>query len=143
MENLIQAGEFYYHPLTRVPPKPHRMTMNAEGELIEEPDPAPKLAFRASLSPDDIVSYYYRSTGTCSTAYLRRDCGSVKYLVKTFGLDKTLFAIDAMIADYMEGDDREAHVPDLIGASNYVAYAEDRMGEVALINRQYGISCGA
>lgn len=139
-DNLIKPGEFYYHPLTRIPPKKHRMMINAEGELVEEPQGAPKLAFRASLVPKDVIDYYYSSVGLKSSTHAARDMGSVKYLARTFGLDKTLFAIDAVINDHNDGEDRSGHPPDLIRASDYMSEAEDRIGEVAVIARQYQVN---
>jgi len=144
-DNLLQADRdgkpaFYYHPLTRVPLRPHRMTINmATGELIDEPQPAPKLTFRDSLTARDVVNYYYTAVGNVNAAYVKRDEGSVKYLVRSFGLDKALFAIDALVNEYTDGERRERHAPDLIRASDYLSEAEDRMGEVAAIARQYHV----
>ena len=139
-DNLIKSGEFYFHPLTRIPPARHRMGMTPEGELVEEPQEAPKLAFRASLIPREVVEYYYESVALKSTSHMNRDMGSVKYLARTFGLDKTLFAIDAVINDHNDGEDRTGHPPDLIKASDYMTEAEDRIGEVSVIARQYQVN---
>jgi len=139
-ENLISPNSHYYHPLTHVRPKPHCMTMDAEGNIVELPDEAPKLAFLPSLTDEDVTNYYYQSTGWENRSAIKRDAGSVRYLVRMLGTDVALFAIDALINEYVAGDDRGTHIPDLIKASDYASWAEDRLGVVKQIARQYGVN---
>lgn len=139
-ENLISQNSHYYHPLTKVPPAPHRMTINADGDVVELPDDSPKLAFLSCLTDEDVAKYYYQQTGHQNLSMIRRDAGSVRYLVRMLGTDVALFAIDALINEYVSGEDRGQHAPDLIKASGYANYAEDRLGIVKQIARQYGVN---
>jgi hypothetical protein len=98
-----------------------------------------KLEFKDELTTSEVVDYYYTSTGIKSMIGIPKDGGGVKYLVKQLGLDVTLFAIDALIDDYMEADNRPANPPDLIKASDYAQQGLDRLGRVKQTAIEYGI----
>jgi hypothetical protein len=137
-KNLLQEGRTYLHPLTRKIKRHERVTLTPSGEIVELPGDGYETA--VSLTDADIVRYYYESLRKPNVeAFMPRDSGAVRYLVNQFGLDATLFAIDALITEHKEGEHRRLVCPDLLEASNYVEVGQIRAGEVRTIARQYGL----
>jgi hypothetical protein len=135
-ENLINANLQYLHPatkeFTRMP-----LAIEEDGEIKYGRPPEVKL--RTTLFPEDVVRYYYEQVGINSMINLKRDIGAIQYLIKGVGLDLTLFAIDAMVTEYYESEDRGAIPPMILKANGYLNEASIRMAEVRAIGRQHGI----
>lgn len=90
------------------------------------------------LSPEEIVEYYYKHCGVTEHHNLRRDVGAVLFVIRSLGLDLTLFAIDCLISDYHEGEER-GEPPDIIKATDFAKEASVRRYQCELVWKQYGL----
>ena len=143
MENLLEPDTFYYHPLTRKPCPARRLIQWPDGEITELENNF-TLEFRVSLSPEDIVKYYYQSVGIEGHLIkMSKDIGAIKYLIKQVGLDLALFSLDALVNNFVNADDRPSTPPDLVTAYNFVQFGIDQLGRVQQVATQYGVDKNA
>jgi hypothetical protein len=103
--NLMDPDTFYYHNelrLTSAAPK--RQIDYDSGEILVINEPY-FLEMKASYTIEDLIQYFARQTRIKILEHeMQRYVGSVKWMLKTYGLEDILFMIDATVNMSMAED---------------------------------------
>jgi hypothetical protein len=103
--NLINPNKYYYHNLLRITPPPPEVDIDmSDGELIKKKTEH-YLEFIASLTIDELYNYYISKPIVESyKKHQNKDKGGLMWLVNQYGIDETLFMIDAAQNALMENE---------------------------------------
>lgn len=93
--NLLQAGQFYYHPALQVAPPPPTVVQLDDGTFqssyeVEEFF----LEVKESFTCENLVDYFYQVMGQDGQGFKDRDVGAFKHIMKSYDLDTILYTID-------------------------------------------------
>lgn len=95
-ENIIKAGQFYYHPKLQRSPNPPKLKIHSDGSIEEEEETEPfYLEIIDSFTYQDIAAYFHEKMGRSAESVEERDIGAFKHLLKTMDLDHVMYTIDA------------------------------------------------
>ena len=97
--NLIQPGKFYLHPqLQETSKKPSFILDSKTMEIIEKPGEPFYLEMKERFSVEDVLAYYYIRHGREAVPG-RSHTTQMNNILTDFGVDSTLFLIDASAQD--------------------------------------------
>ena len=99
--NLLSPDMFYYHNELRIMPPPPTITIDYNLGTISKTIAENFLEMKASYSIDDLHNYYIKQMRVQPSNNFN---GALQWLVKKYGIDITLFAID-IAANYFSSED--------------------------------------
>ena len=105
-DNCMSIGTFYYHPVLQLTSKPPAYILDATTMEMTKEEPEPfYLEMRPHFTLDDLSLYFLRRTEQ-EESFLDRYKSQLKKLVLQYGLDLTLYLIDAGVNEALdEGTD--------------------------------------
>ena len=105
---LLQFGKFYYHPQLQESSSAPRTYIDYETmELVLAEGEPFYLEMKDSFTLDNLLDYYLKETfrtdsGLNSEIKRRTLSTELRKIYNQFGLDMTLYLIDAMVSDFLE-----------------------------------------
>lgn len=94
----MELGEFYYHPLLQFSSQPPRYELDMKTMKFKESPREPFfLEMKESFTLEDLTMYYIKEAEVDGT-YPPRYYSSFKKVVDMYGIDLTLYLIDASVA---------------------------------------------
>lgn len=103
-DECIQMGAFYYHPVLQEAPPPSRTILDWNTmELTVLPSESFYLEIRDSFRLEDVVRYFLKETGSDEEMLLmKRLIGQFRNTIQHYGIDFTLYLIDAGVAHALD-----------------------------------------
>lgn len=93
--NCISIGTFYYHPMLQVTSKPPAYVLDSETmNMVKEEPEEFFLEMKEVFTLDELIAYFIYKTEQ-ETGFPERFRSQLKRLVEEYGLDLTLYLIDA------------------------------------------------
>ena len=94
--NLIQSGNFYYHPALQVAPPPPTVIQLDDGTFQSSYETETFfLEIKESFTYEDLVNYFYKVMGLeDGQGFKERDIGAFKHILRSYDLDTVLYTID-------------------------------------------------
>lgn len=93
----IEIGTFYYHPLLQLTSRPPRFQLNPKTMEFEKIPLEPFfLEIKDSFTIEELTNYYIKETGVDAT-YPPRYYSQFTKLISIYGIDLTLYLIDASV----------------------------------------------
>lgn len=93
--NLLKAGEFYYHPALQVAPPPPVITQLDDGSFVSSYDTEEFfLEIKEKFTVEDLAQYFYSVMGIDGEGFRERDIGAFKHILRSYDLDTVLYTID-------------------------------------------------
>lgn len=136
-ENLLNSSEFYYHNLLRITPGIPVQEWNINTGEFSTLSEEYYLEMRSSLTTKQLLTYYCeRFDINEADISVSRYEGSLKYLIKKFGIDLLLFAIDTASDNILSEDYRKPSTPVEVG--EYVDEARNRLMQKISENKTSG-----
>lgn len=107
-DECIQMGMFYYHPLLQEAPLPGRTILDWETmEMTVLPSEEFYLEIKDSFRIEDAVRYFMKETNVTEEMLLaRRLIGQFRNTIQYYGIDFTLYLIDAGVAHALDENKR-------------------------------------
>ena len=137
--NIIIQGEIYYHKELKIMAKPPTINLDIEKGTMVSSKQEYFLEQRASYTIKDLVRYFYsRGMADVSEYNYHRMKGFLLFKVKQFGIDMTLFMLEAMYRDFIS--EQKAfninHFDDYIGtAKHFMEDAKNNSSEPYYVQR--------
>lgn len=125
-DECVQIGKFYYHPELQTTSKPARYLYDPLTFEMSKIEPEPFfLEMRMSFTVQDTVAYFIRTT-EADEIRPERFFTQTRNLIQDFGLDLTLYLIDAGVDSYFEENHRMPGSPAFL--IDYLDAAKNMLG---------------